>query len=358
MALSRADLGVVDPVAAGVTIRRLVPFPGFMRFLRLLVLLPAWTILTAAQSPSPMDASPSPAASPTPVATPSPAASPSPSPIAVNAFLSLDVTAGPATTVINVTGGQFLPNQQMTLYWDGPNHAAGSATADANGSFNTRVKPYNGDAPGVHKLCASVDPNPCANFTLQSANPTPSASPSPSELPSPSPTDEPTPTPQAATPARVNATLSGFDVISRPPFVFLPIFGVGALLLALAYWAFTAIRRPRRLAPLPAAAVVHRATRPDYTAAFGTAPARPADSPPASAWSESMPHGGVQAPPPAPTSTPAAPPAPAAPAPAVEEPQPPVVEWGLGTPDSGYPTPPPSARRPEDDWPEMPQPGD
>ena len=52
------------------------------------------------------------------------------------------------------------------------------------------------------------------------------------------------------------------------------------------------------------------------------------------------------------------PPTPAAPAPAVEEPQPPAVAWGLGAPDSGYPTPPPVNRRPEDDWPEMPQPGD
>ena len=377
MALSRTDLGMVDSLAAGVTIRRLVPFPGFMRFLRPLVLLPVWLILTAAASPSPSDASPSPAASPTP--QPSPSASPSPSPIAVNAFLSLDVTAGPPATVINVTGGQFLPNQQMALYWDGPAHAAGNATADANGSFNTRVKPFNGDAPGVHKLCANVEPKPCANFTLQSATPTPSASASPTDQPSPSPTDEATPTPQAATPARVNATLSGFDVISKPPFVFLPLFGIGALLLALAYWAFSVLRRPRRLTPLPSAAVVHRATRPDYTAAFGAAPARPADPPAASAWSESMPHGGVQAPPSArpaeptapsaesmpyggaqapPPAPSAAPPAPSAPGPAVEEPPPPHVEWGLGTPDSGYPTPPPTNRRPDDDWPEMPQPGD
>jgi len=137
-------------------------------------------------------------------------------------------------------------------------------------------------------------------------------------------------------------------VISKPPFVFLPIFGVGALLLALAYWAFSVLRRPRRLAPLPSAAVVHRATRPDYSAAFGTAPVRPADLAPSSAWTETMPPPGAQAPPPA---------APQTPPPAVQQPEPPVVEWGLGTPDSGYPTPP-TAKRPDDDWPEMPQPGD
>src|SRR6266446_6814979 len=336
---------MVDPMASGVTISGLVPFPGFMRFLRLLVLLPVWLILTADTSPA---ATPSPSVSASPEATPSPSPSPSPLPTPVNSFLSLDVTAGPPATVINVTGGQFLHNQQMTLYWDGPSHAAGSATADGNGNFNVRVRPYSGDAPGVHKLCASVQPNPCANFTLQSATPTPSPSPTPSEQPSPSPTDQTTPTPQAATPARVNTTLNGFDVISKPPFVFLPLFGFGALLLALAYWAFSVIRRPRRLAPLPSAAVVHRATRPDYAAPFGSAPARPTDAPPASAWNEAMPSAVVQA-------QSATPPAPR---PTVEEPHPPLVEWGLGTPDSGYPTPPPVNRRPEDDLPEMPQPGD
>ncbi|TMF32245.1 MAG: hypothetical protein E6I30_10555, partial [Chloroflexi bacterium] len=136
------------------------------------------------------------------------------------------------TTVINVIGGQFLPNEQMTLFWDQPSKVAGTATADANGNFNARVKPGANDAPGVHKLCANVQPNPCANFTVQAAVASPPPSPTPSELPSPSPTDQPTPTPQAATPARVNTTLNGFDVISKPPFVFLPIFGVGALLLA------------------------------------------------------------------------------------------------------------------------------
>jgi hypothetical protein len=252
--------------------------------------------------------------------------------------------------VINVIGGQFLANEQMTLYWDQPSKVAGTATADANGNLNARVKPAATDGPGVHRLCANVPPNPCANFTLQAAETSPSASPTPSEEPSPSPSAEPTPT-QAATPARINATLSGFDVISKPPFVFLPLFGLGALILSLAYWAFSVIRRPRQLTPMPAAAVVHRATRPDYSAGFGTAPVRPADAPLASAWSESMPNAGPK---PAPPTVSAQPPA----APSAPESQPPAVQWGLGTPDSGYPELKPSDRRPDDDWPEMPQPGD
>jgi len=150
VAVPGAHLGLVDSVASGVTNRRLLSFPGFMRLLRVLVFLPLWLLLTAEASPSP---------SPTDTATtPSPSPSPSPSPLPTpgHAFLSLDVTAGPPNTVINVSGGQFLPNQQMNLYWDQAGHLAGAATADANGSFNTRVKPFPDDKPGVHKLCASV----------------------------------------------------------------------------------------------------------------------------------------------------------------------------------------------------------
>ncbi|HEY3084387.1 MAG TPA: hypothetical protein VGK28_02925 [Candidatus Dormibacteraeota bacterium] len=328
-------------MAAGVTNPGLVSFPAFMRWLRVLAFLPVWLLVTAEASPTPTND-----ASPSPTAAPSPSPSPSPQPTPVNAFLSLDVTAGTPDTVINVSGGQFLPNQQMNLYWDQPSKVAGAATADANGSFNTRVKPNPSDNPGVHKLCASVLPNPCANFALQSATPTPSLAPTPSEEPSPTPSEEPTPS-QAATPARVNANLSGFDVISRPPFVFLPIFGVAALLLSLAYWAVSAMRRPRRLAPMPTAAVVHRATRPDYSAAFGLPPARPAETPPASAWSEAMqPHSAT------PSSAPTPPP------PAAAEPEAQAYEWGLGTPDSGYPDLRSPEQRHDDDWPDPPQPGD
>jgi hypothetical protein len=255
------------------------------------------------------------------------------------------VSTGDANTVINVTGGQFLPNQQTSLYWDQAGHVAGSATADANGSFNTRVKPFAGDAAGVHHLCASVQPNPCANFMLQGPQASPSPSPTPTESPSPTPTvtiiDSPTSSPVAA-------TLNGFDVISRPPFVFLPIAGAAAIGLALAFWLFSVMRRPRQLA-IPSAAVVHRAMRPDYSAGFGAPPsAAPAQAEP-SAWPEVTP----QPQPPQPQYQPEPQPQPPA-----EESQisnvewGPPVEWGTGSPDWGFPEPPP------DDSSDAPEPRD
>lgn len=276
-------------------------------------------------------------------------ASAPPCPTPVNAFLSLDVTSGDATTVINVTGGQFLPNQQVTLYWDDPSKVAGGATADGGGSFNTRVKPFSADAPGPHRLCASVLPHPCATFTLVAPTPVPaSPSPSPSESPSASPENTPAFT---ATPSPV-AALSGFDVITSPPFVFLPIAGAFAILLSIGYWLFTAARRPR-VKPMPSAAVVHRATRPDYTASFGAPPPTPSPTAEPSAWSEHMPSNAPPAPSPA---QPAAPPEqetpPSPEAPAAEWGPP--VEWGTGSADWGFPEPP----QVDEDDPEIPKPSD
>jgi hypothetical protein len=255
------------------------------------------------------------------------------------------VTSGGPNTAITVNGGQFLANQPVTLYWDQKEKVAGSATADANGSFTTRVKPFDGDAPAVHKLCASVQPNPCANFNLEPmASPSPSQSPSPSASPiaTGSPSANPTAQP-SATP--VATTLSGFDVITRPPFVFLPLIGILGILLSVGYWILTIVRRPRAMA-YPSAAVVHRASRPDYSAEFGTPPPTPTYAPsPTSAWAESVPKT-------------------AAPVPPLQRPEleaPPAHEWpelpASPVPSAwAEPAPPPPAADapPSTEWPELP----
>ena len=70
-----------------------------MTALKVLVLLPAWFLLcgfTLVDNPSP---SPSPAES----ASPAPSPSPVPTPTPVNAFISIDVTAGGANTAMTVS---------------------------------------------------------------------------------------------------------------------------------------------------------------------------------------------------------------------------------------------------------------
>jgi hypothetical protein len=188
-------------------------------------------------------------------------------PLPLSASIGLQPTAGVAKASITVTGQSFLQNESITLYWDVPAHVAASVVTDGNGAFTKVVKPFAGDKPKVHKLCASVPPTPCANFTLQPPpSPTPTAAPSPSPVESPSPSSSPSNPPQASG-ARTGGGLSGLDIITRPPFVFLPIIGILGLLGVIAYWALS--RRRRTYAPT-SATVVHLATRPDYMSPFAT----------------------------------------------------------------------------------------
>lgn len=285
-------------------------------------------------------------------------------PLPTGANIGLAPTAGVSTTSISATGQLFLANEKITLYWDIPTHVAASVVTDANGSFAKTVKPFAGDKPKVHKLCASVQPKPCANFTLQPP-PTPTAAVTPSPDESPSPAESP----QASGPRTGGGSggggLSGLDIITRPPFVFLPIIAILGLLGVLAFWAFSG---RRRRPPTPAAAtVVHRATRPDYTTPFpqprtpgtpapptGAQPPLPGQPPAQPAWQAPVapapqppapvPPPAVQ-PPPQPAPPAAAPPAPPAPRPA---PPPGPVEW---------PAPPSWASTP-DEPPDLPQPSD
>src|SRR5229473_1414619 len=260
-----------------------------------------------------------------------PPPTPSPTPTPTNAFLSLDVTAGDPTTQITVNGGAFLPNESMTLIWDPPNNkVAGGAVADGSGNFMTHVKPFAGDPPGIHRLCASVPPNPCASFTLQAVavTPTPQPSPTPSPDTSPSPTPSPTDT---ASPTPVAATLNGIDLMLKPPFVILPIIGGAGLAIALVYWILSILMRPRQR-QLKSVAVAHLSSRPDYSAGFGTPPPAPAPpAPPPSAWAD------VAAQPP---------PSPATPTEAQAEAPPPVAaEAAQATPEEP-PVSPPEAEPP------------
>jgi len=198
------------------------------------------------------------------------------------------------------------------------------------------VKPFDGDAPGLHHLCASVLPRPCANFTLEGpASPTPTPAPSPSPSPQATPSASASPVPLTTS---TTTTLNGLDVITKPPFVFLPLIGVAALVVSLGYWILSIVRRPRTV-NFPSAAVVHRATRPDYTAEFGTPPPTQASAPPPSAWADIVPKA----------------PAPPVPRPAPEPP--PVAEAEVAPPLAEEPQPPPVvAEEPPYEWPELPAP--
>jgi hypothetical protein len=287
------------------------------------------------------------------VPTPTP---PPPTPTPVNAFISLDVTAGDPNTQITVNGSAFLPNESTSLYWDQASKVAGASNADSNGNFTTKVKPFAGDTPGVHHLCASVQPNPCATFTLQplAASPTPQESPSPSPDTSPSPSPSDSPIAGTASPTPVASTLNGLDVMLKPPFVILPIIGGAGLAIALLYWILSITMRPRQK-PLKSVAVAHLASRPDYSAAFGAPP--PAAAPPApepSAWADAMPATAAAA---APESV--EPPAEAAASDSAEATSMAAAdEPPTPTPTAAPEPPPPDIAAAPDEPPDLPEPGD
>ena len=202
-------------------------------------------------------------------------------PCPANAFLTLNVTAGGPTTSILVSGGSFLPGEAMSLYWDTPSKVVGSVTADGRGNFsNVKVKPFAGERPGTHSICASVTPQPCALFQLQgSPTPTPSSAATPSESPSPdiSPSPSSTPTP---IPIPVASTGGGLDLILKPPLVFLPLAGLVGLVGAIGWWLYSVF--PRQQRSLTTASVVHRSARPAWGPASAGLPethTAPADEP-------------------------------------------------------------------------------
>ena len=229
-------------------------------------------------------------------------------PCPANAFLTLGASAGGPDTSIAVSGGSFLPGESMSIYWDTPSKVIGSATADGHGNFsNVKVKPFAGEKPGSHQICASVPPQPCATFLLQGTpTPTPSSAAAPSESPSPevspSPTESPTPIPIPG------GSTNGLDLILKPPLVFLPLAGLVGVVLAIGWWLFSSF--PRRQRALPSASISHRSTRPTWTppteTAFDTAgpipeaarppwpavpppPPQPHESPPSQEWEERTP---------------------------------------------------------------------
>jgi len=266
LAFSGTDLRLVDPLAAD-----LIYFDGSMPIPRLVV-TPARTVLCAMVAAAVLVAmSPMARAA---IHTASGVPSPTPTPMGAN--IVLDTAAGGPNTRITATGSAFLPGESMNLIWDAMSHVAATVTADGGGNFTKVVTPFPGDVPGIHRLCASVQPIPCAYFTLQGA-PTPTPPAAPSTSPSTTPSDQsPSPTTSASSVVLTHSGRSGLDIITKPPFVFLPIIGLLALLAALAYWL---LMRVDRTPVLPSASVIHSSARLDIVPLPALSPAPGAEVP-------------------------------------------------------------------------------
>jgi hypothetical protein len=71
------------------------------------------------------------------------------------------------------------------------------------------------------------------------------------------------------------------DIISRPPFVFLPIIGLIGALGVLAYWIVRATRRPQAI---PSATVYHRSVRPTLLTSYDQSEPPPPHEPVPGTW--------------------------------------------------------------------------
>ena len=134
----------------------------------------------------------------TPEPTPRPTSTPAP-------YLELDPTQGVAgnDTSVQATGGLWVPDQTVTLYWDDNTLELGTVVAGSDGTFETTFTTPTSGAPaavGLHTVIA-VQLQFQAEATFELVAPTPTYTPSPTNTPTPTNTRRPSDTPTPITPS-------------------------------------------------------------------------------------------------------------------------------------------------------------
>ena len=200
--------------------------------------------------------------------TPTPAAVPTPTPTPVPSIF-LNPTSAPAGAQVNLGGTNFPPDGSFNVSFDGI--IITTVQSDTAGSIaSTAILVPNSVTPGEHSICVEVQQgvNVCFQHFVVEAAVTASPSPSPSATPSPTSS----PTVGAAAPTTSGGGVSPLGLLTRPPFVFLPILAVVGLLGFLALWAW----RTRAAPPLGEVTFEHLSPTPR---AYEPAPAPAAPTP-------------------------------------------------------------------------------
>jgi hypothetical protein len=170
---------------------------------------------------------------------------------------------------------------------------------DGNGAFAIQLAIPN-DSTGVsHQICVVENyGNVCTGFTLEALpSPTPTSTDTPSASPSPSPSASPV-APVATTSSGGSSPLA---LLTRPPFVFLPIIAAIGLLAFLALYLW----RARPTPPIGEVTILHRAPEPRvYGSQPDSPPPAPAPSPPPPVVYESPAAPASSPPPPRPPAPP------------------------------------------------------
>jgi hypothetical protein len=203
----------------------------------------------------------------------------------------LNPSSAPPASRVNFSGTRLPISTPLAVTFDG-GHLVDVIT-DGSGAFAIQLAIPN-EATGVsHQICVVENyGNVCTGFTLEAL---PSPTPTPTATPSPSPSPSTSPSPVTQAPTSSSDGTSPLALLTRPPFVFLPILAAVALLAFLGLYLW----RARPTPPIGEVTILHRAPEPRV---YGTQPDQPppapAPSPPPPVVYESP--AGPAPPPPAP----------------------------------------------------------
>jgi hypothetical protein len=148
-------------------------------------------------------------------------------------------------------------------------------TTDGAGAFAIQLAIPNEATGASHQICVVENyGNVCTGFTLE-------ALPSPTSTPTETPSASPSPSPSASLVAPTATPSSGgaspLALLTRPPFVYLPILAAVALLVFLGLYLW----RARPTPPIGEVTILHRAPQPrTYESQPASPPPAPSPPPP------------------------------------------------------------------------------
>jgi hypothetical protein len=198
---------------------------------------------------------------------------PTPTPVPTpRGSILLNPGSAPPTVRVNFSGSGLDPNAILAVLFDSTHLV--DLNTDASGNFAVQLAVPDTAPPGTHQVCVGeTNGNVCSAFTVEAA-PAGTPTPSPSASPSPSPSASPSGSAALATPDTGGS--SPLSLLTKPPFVFLPIIAAIGLLAFLGLYLW----RARPTPPIGEVTILHKAPAPRVYDQDAPPPPAPPPAPP------------------------------------------------------------------------------